>query len=76
MTHATFSIDLDVYDPQLLWDTATQRALDDGYPPDDDVLGTRNEPDVRGCLTMLLDPGSLPGCSINDSDVEVHHEFD
>ena len=61
-----FSICLEVYDPKQL--LAEALAHDDADPENlQDEDGTVN---IRACLITLLDPGSLPGCSIIDSTAE------
>jgi hypothetical protein len=69
----TFGLDLKVYDKIELWKAAKRHAIEvDGCPEDqlDDLIGTEAEPDVVGCLVMLLDPGTLPGCSLYSSSAE------
>lgn len=72
-TSHTVSLYVTVHDEQLLWDAARARYVDDA---EDDgaaeiMLGTRDEPDVSGCLRMLADPGvSWPGTQIEDSSCD------
>lgn len=35
-------------------------------------FGPENDPNIPSCLTQLLDPGSIPGCSIDCSDATEH----
>lgn len=67
-----FGLDLRVDDPQQLYDAALERAIDDGLDEEDarTLLGSRDDPRIVDCLTMLLDPGRLPGCSIDGSGTE------
>lgn len=68
MTSYQFSIDIEVVDERALYEAACLKARDDGL--DCEELGTPEEPSVRDCLIMLLDPGtSPPGCEIQDSYV-------
>lgn len=64
-----FSLYLSVDDKaQLL---AAARAHDDAEGMEEkDFLNDDGSVDVSACLRMLLDPGSLPGCNIFDSNVE------
>lgn len=68
----SFSMDLQVDDPQQLYDAAMERAIEDGLDEDGarTLLGSREEPQIEDCLTMLLDPGRLRGCSIDGSGTE------
>lgn len=62
-----FSIYLNVFDPPQL------RAAALAHPdtqPDDTFTNEDGSVDVPACLIQLLDPGSLPGCSIYDSTAE------
>ncbi|USN15876.1 hypothetical protein PAPPERLAPAPP_01340 [Brevundimonas phage vB_BpoS-Papperlapapp] len=78
------TITLDVTDPRQLFDAALQRfhAENPGTPvgePDAyrDYIGTRAQPDISGCLTMLADPGaSWPGTSIDGSSAEFQASND
>lgn len=68
------SIDLVVDDPQALLKVARERAAEEGLTEEEaeELLLEDGEPNVSGCLTMLLDPGSLPGCSLLNSSVEYY----
>ena len=66
-----------VWDAGQLYDAACKRAIEekgnstiisDACAIED--LGTRDAPDIAACLIMLLDPGSLPGCNIEESAAE------
>lgn len=72
VTNYTFRLDLQVDDPQQLYDAALDRALVDGLDAEEarEILGSRDEPKVEDCLTMLLDPGRVGGCSIDGSGTE------
>lgn len=68
-----FTLYVNVHSPDYLWDAAEARAIEEGMTDTEnrrDMLGTREEPNLAGCLTMMLDPGSLAGCSIEDSTCE------
>lgn len=62
-----FKINLKVFDPQSL----RKKAL--AHPDvceDQTFLTEDGDVDVEECLIMILDPGSLTGCSIHDSSAE------
>jgi hypothetical protein len=68
----TFHIDLDIDDPETLYQAALERLLQENVDEDDAKRTLRPEGVINdsACLVMLLDPGSLPGCSINQSWVD------
>lgn len=74
-THVHFTMNLEVFDPEALYEAAAARLRDD-FPDmsaDDfeDMIGAPDDPDLTGCLQTLLDPGeSPPGCQIEDSAAE------
>lgn len=78
------TINLDVTDPRDLFDAALKRfhAENPGTPFGEpaayaDYIGTRTQPDIRGCLTMLADPGSSwPGTQIDGSSAEFQMTMD
>lgn len=56
-----------VWDPKQLVEAA--RAHPDAADMvTEDFYLADGEVDIQACLVMLLDPGSLPGCSIEDSN--------
>ena len=67
-----FTIFLQVDDEEALHAAAKERAAADGYEVDamniDAATGDKASPET--CLVTLLDPGSLPGCSIIDAGAE------
>lgn len=67
-------IDLDVYDPQAVLQAAITRALAEGAAKTaadaSTMLAPGGDIDLTACLNMLLDPGSLPGVSINELTVD------
>lgn len=78
--HADVTLHVSIDDPQTLWDRAVQQLRTDGVLTSDELgddeiemIGTREEPDLSGCLRMILDPGTSPdGMTINDSSVEIY----
>lgn len=68
-----FALYGNVYDTTTLFEAALLRAEADGLSDEDarEILQPDGEIDIYGCLRMLLDPGSLAGCEIFDSFVEV-----
>ena len=73
VTYYAVTIDVAVYDEQQLFDAALASLMEEGHPGDvEDFLGTKDEPDIGGCLIQLLDPGmSPPGTSIIVSSVQL-----
>jgi hypothetical protein len=68
----TFSIDLEVKDEQQLYRAACRRAYSENRDTEEqarEYLMRDGEIDVSACLMMLLDPGSLEGCEIEQSYV-------
>lgn len=68
-----FSMYLDVHDPESLLKAARERADEEGYGNEELEQDLHNEDgsiDISACLTILLDPGSLPGCDILNSVAE------
>jgi len=61
----TVTISLAVHTPNALY--AAALAHEDCSGPDD-LLDDDGQIDVAACLCMLLDPGTLAGCSINSSE--------
>lgn len=75
MTYATFHMDVRVHDAKALYQAALQHLTKvDGLTGAEarDLLAG-DEPadriDINACLVALLDPGSLPGCDIQESHV-------
>ncbi len=75
-TSYTVSMDVTVHDEQALWDAAAVAYVEDAgshvlLSEIEDLLGTREEPDIPACLQMLLDPGESPaGCTVEESRCE------
>lgn len=64
-----FSLYFSVDDPKQL--LAAALAHEDAVGMTlDDFTTAEGEVDVSACARMLLDPGTVPGCSIFDSAVE------
>jgi len=71
------TMDIVVDDEAQLREAAYQQALKDGC--DETYAAQYKDPDVMGidnCLIMVIDPGSVPGCSIGGTEVEVHFNGD
>lgn len=67
----TFSLELEVYDMEQLARLAQQRALEDGLSEEEWTDMKKDSEDLPGLyLQTILDPGSLSGCNIHQSDVE------
>jgi hypothetical protein len=63
-------MDLDVHDEQELFEAARKHARERegmGYEEAEELLRPSGEIDRSACLIMLIDPGTLPGCSINET---------
>jgi hypothetical protein len=70
-----FKLDLEVDDAMTLYHAALRHAVNvDGLSRADAVavLSDNGEPNIEACIGMLLDPGSLSGCSIREHVVECY----
>lgn len=72
----TLTMDIEVHDVPSLYAAAMQHAqiqggIDATYA--DELLRPAGEIDPAACLTMLIDPGHLVGCEINETSVEEFH---
>lgn len=67
----TFSLELSVHDAKSLRQAAELRAIDGGMTAEDwqELRASEFNP-MAADIQMLLDPGSLPGCDIEQSSVE------
>lgn len=71
-----FTLDANVFDPRQLHRAAAESYRRDNFPgqvtADDvrDLFGPEDDPRLSACILQLLDPGSLPGCSIYQSQCE------
>ncbi|ACD21598.1 hypothetical protein [Paraburkholderia phytofirmans] len=68
-------IDVSVYDPETLFVAALDHAMRiDGLSKTAalEELKPGGEIDPRACLIMILDPGSVPGCGINESTAQEY----
>lgn len=69
MSKYTVSLYLTVQDPDALFEAAMHYALnEDGLTAVQaiDQLRPEGDIDVQACLEMLLDPGTLEGCKIEE----------
>lgn len=64
---AVFHIALRIDDPELLRKAAEDRAVEDGLTVESWRETRKSSLDD---LVMVLDPGSIPGCSIHGSGAE------
>lgn len=67
-----FSLTLRVDDEAALFRAALERYALENKTMDNTeaLLGTVDAPNVDGCLAMLLDPCTLPGCSLDEHEVQ------
>ena len=73
MQNCSFTLDLAVLDKKALYHAAVKRAVDEGSTEENarDILGTTEDDiSLRDCIAMMLDPGSLVGCQLFDTNVE------
>jgi hypothetical protein len=80
MADYIFKLDLNVYDPVELYQKAFTHAisvdmLTDVQAREFLLFPGTNDVNVHGCLSMLLDPGSLPGCGIYGHEVEECSDY-
>lgn len=69
-----FTLDVRVTDPEQL--LAAARAHPDAAGmPTEDFYCDDGEIDIDKCLIMVLDPGTLAGCTIYGSRAEAIEEF-
>ena len=69
-----FDLSIRVDDVPELFAAARERALKERYPPahaDELLKWPDGEVNIGACLVMLLDPGSLPGCSVIGSAAQA-----
>lgn len=60
-----FILDLKVFDPAHLREAALKH---EDRSADETLLNEDGSVDIHACLIMLLDPGSIPGCTVYQSD--------
>lgn len=67
----SFTLNLRVYSVRSLLKAAAERAKADGLSRADwrEYRSTRHS-GLAACVQMLLDPGTIAGCEINDSDAQ------
>ena len=51
-------------------------GMDEGDAKDMLKHQGRRELDIGACLQVIIDPGSIPGCDVIQSDVETCPDFD
>jgi hypothetical protein len=59
---------LTVHSPEGLLAAALQH---EDAQPGDKFINDQGEVDIDSCLVIMLDPGSLPGCSIHSSSAAM-----
>jgi len=62
-----------VHDKEALFEGAMKHAQEvDGLPGDEalELLKPDGEIDTGACLTMIVDPGSIPGCEIDQGGAD------
>jgi hypothetical protein len=72
MATYNFSMEITVDNEMVVYAMALEHAMKkDGMSKDaaEELLQPGGEIDVPACLQMLVDPGYLPGCSIEGSEV-------
>jgi hypothetical protein len=68
------SVALSVRDHEALWDAAAIKGMSaPGTRLNDliDVIGPREDPSIAECIAMLAQPALLPGCDLEDFDVQI-----
>lgn len=65
----TFTLTLAVDDVRTLVRSAREQAMAEGVDPAD-ARETYSARDLSACVQMLLDPGTVPGCSVYGSSAE------
>ncbi len=64
-------MEIDVWDEPALRRAAKARALEEGMTEEDARLYLDEEKTSIGqCLTMMIDPGRVAGCSIGGTEVD------
>jgi hypothetical protein len=71
-----FELNFRVFSAETLAQAAAERARDEGLSEEEWAAMRTRDGEVDSDLTMLLDPGSLPGCEILDSNVEFQETAD
>jgi hypothetical protein len=67
----TFTLEVDVFDPEALASASRERALADNITLEDWICTRESGEDQEAYdLAMLLDPSTLPGCQILNHTVE------
>lgn len=79
MSRIDVTISCRVFDPQALWDKAHARAVIEGHDGESVgvCLGTRDAPDMGGCLQMIFDRFDLlDGAEIEGSESQITEDDD
>lgn len=79
MTTYTIAVTIRVDNKKRLYGAALKYVVEvDEMDPWDarQMLSTGRNINVGACLQFLIDPGSLPGCVVLQSDVEICTDFD
>jgi hypothetical protein len=71
-----FALNFRVLSADTLAQAAAERAVAEGLSEEEWASMRTRDGEVESDLTMLLDPGSLPGCEILDSNVEFQETAD
>lgn len=71
MSEHQVQIDVRVHSLDTLYRAARERAKEENLSPElaDEVLLSDGKPNPEACLIMMLDPGTLEGCEIHETDV-------
>jgi len=67
------TLSISVHNRSMLWDAAVMKALSaSSLRIGDliDVIGPREDPCVAECIAILTQPAEIPGCALEDFDVE------
>jgi hypothetical protein len=66
-----FSLYVEITDAEQLYQAARAKCIEEGIEDPDELLKPDGEEiDSARCIQMLVDPGTLPGCEIQDSTCE------
>ena len=67
-----FTMALRVHDAETLRRAALKH---EDAAPDDTFLDDEGNVDIQACLIMLLDPGTVPGCSVHESTADRQQSY-
>jgi hypothetical protein len=68
------TVALSIRDGEALWDAAAIKGLSaPGMRLSDlvDVIGPREDPALAECIAILAQPAPMPGCELEDFEVEI-----